>query len=65
MAVYELLESGHPTLSVPLDHVTDNQENRELIKKVASVMLESPILPIDIKTIDDKINRMELKGDEE
>ena len=33
MAVYELLESGHPTLSVPLDHVTDNQENREQIQQ--------------------------------
>ena len=33
MAVLELLESGHPTLSVPLTHVTDNQESREAIQQ--------------------------------
>ena len=33
MAVYELLESGHPTLSVPLTHVTDSQEGREQIQQ--------------------------------
>ena len=47
------------------ESIKDNQENRELIKKVASVMLESPIAPIDIKKIDDKINKLELKGGEE
>ena len=33
MAVYELLESGHPTLSVPVTEVTDNQEGREQIQQ--------------------------------
>ena len=33
MAVYELLESGHPTLSVPLTGVTNSQEGRELIQQ--------------------------------
>ena len=33
MAVYELLESGHPTLSVPLTEVTNDQEGREQIQQ--------------------------------
>ena len=33
--------------------------HEKLIKKVASVMLQSPIAPIDVKTIDDKINKLE------
>lgn len=33
MAVYELLESNHPSLSVPLTDVTDSQEGREQIQQ--------------------------------
>ena len=33
MAVYELLESNHPSLSVPLTEVTDSQEGREQIQQ--------------------------------
>ena len=33
MAVYELLESDHPTLSIPLTEVTDDQEGREQIQQ--------------------------------
>ena len=33
MAVYELLESDHPSLSVPVTEVTDSQEGREQIQQ--------------------------------
>ena len=33
MAVYELLESNHPSLSVPVIKVTDSQEGREQIQQ--------------------------------
>ena len=33
MAVYELLPSTHPSLSVPLTEVTDDQEGREQIQQ--------------------------------
>ena len=33
MAVYELLESNHPSLSAPLTEVTDSQEGREQIQQ--------------------------------
>ena len=33
MAVYELLESNHPTLSEPVTEVTDDQEGREQIQQ--------------------------------
>ena len=33
MAVYELLESNHPSLSVPVTEVTDSQEGREQIQQ--------------------------------
>ena len=33
MSVYELLESDHPTLSIPLTEVTDDQEGREQIQQ--------------------------------
>ena len=33
MAVYELLENNHPSLSAPLTEVTDSQEGREQIQQ--------------------------------
>ena len=33
MAVYDLLEINHPSLSVPVTEVTDNQEGREQIQQ--------------------------------
>ena len=33
MTVYELLPNTHPSLSVPVTEVTDNQENREQIQQ--------------------------------
>ena len=57
-------QTGAAVESARNESVRDNEENRKLIKKVASVMLQSPIAPIDIKTIDDKINRLELEGSE-
>ena len=47
------------------ESVRDSEENRELIKKVASVMLQSPIAPIEVKAMDDKINKLELEEGEE
>ena len=52
-------ETGAAVESARNESVRDNEENRKLIKKVASVMLQSPIAPIDVKTIDDKINKLE------
>ena len=47
------------------ESVRDSEENRELINKVASVMLQSPIAPIEVKAMDDKINKLELEEGEE
>ena len=58
-------ETGAAVESARNESVRDNEENRKLIKKVASVMLQSPIAPIDVKTIDDKINKLELEEGEE
>ena len=33
MAVYDLLETNHPSLSVPVTEVTDKQEGREQIQQ--------------------------------
>ena len=57
-------ETGAAVESARNESVRDNEENRKLIKKVASVMLQSPIAPIDVKTIDDKINKLELQEGE-
>ena len=57
-------ETGAAVESARNESVRDNEENRKLIKKVASVMLQSPIAPIDVKTIDDKINNLELQEGE-
>ena len=58
-------ETGAAVESARNESVRDNEENRKLIKKVASVMLQSPIAPIYIKTIDDKINKLELEEGED
>ena len=58
-------ETGAAVESFRNESVRDNEENRDLIKKVASAILQSPISPIDVKTIDDKINRLELKEGKE
>tara|TARA_B100000287_G_scaffold128610_1_gene120605 strand:+ start:1132 stop:1485 length:354 start_codon:yes stop_codon:yes gene_type:complete len=41
------------------ENVRDNEENRELIKKVVSNMLQSPISPIMVETVDEPINKLE------
>ena len=57
-------ETGAAVESARNESVRDNQESRKLIKKVASAILQSPIAPIDIKTIDARINKLELEEGE-
>ena len=58
-------QTGAAVESARNESVRDNEANRKLIKQVTTAILQSPVAPIDIKTMDDKINRMELKGGEE
>ena len=57
-------ETGAAVESARNESVRDNEANRKLIKQVTTAILQSPVAPIDIKTIDDKINRLELEEGE-
>ena len=41
MAVYDLLETNHPSLSVPVTEVTDKQEGREQIQQDLTALYNS------------------------
>ena len=44
-------QTGAAVESFRNETVRDNEENRKLVKKVASIMLQSPIAPIDLSLI--------------
>ena len=45
------------------ESVRDNEANRKLIKQVTTAILQSPIAPIQVESVDESINKLE--GNEE
>ena len=41
------------------ESVRDNEENRKLIKQVTTAILQSPIAPIQVESVDESINKLE------
>ena len=41
------------------ESVRDNEENRRLLKQVTTAILQNPIAPIQIETVDEPINKIE------
>ena len=55
-------QTGAAVESARNESVRDNEANRKLIKQVTTAILQSPVAPIQIESIDKSINK--LKGDE-
>ena len=56
-------ETSASVQSARNESVRDNEENRKLIKQVTTAILQSPIAPIQVESVDESINKLE--GNEE
>ena len=56
-------QTGAAVESARNESVRDNEANRKLIKQVTTAILQSPIAPIQVESVDESINK--LKGDNE
>lgn len=52
-------QTGAAVESARNETVRDNEENRRLIKQITTAMLQNPIAPIQIETVDEPINKIE------
>ena len=52
-------QTGAAVESARNETVRDNEENRRLIKQITTAMLQNPIAPIQIETVDEPINKLE------
>ncbi len=52
-------QTGAAVESARNESVRDNEENRRLIKQITTAMLQNPIAPIQIETVDEPINKIE------
>ena len=52
-------QTGAAVESARNESVRDNEENRKLIKQVTTAILQSPIAPIQVESVDEPINKLE------
>ena len=52
-------QTGAAVESARNESVRDNEENRRLLKQVTTAILQNPIAPIQIETVDEPINTLE------
>ena len=52
-------ETSASVQSARNESVRDNEENRKLIKQVTTAILQSPIAPIQVESVDESINKLE------
>ena len=52
-------QTGAAVESARNESVRDNEENRRLLKQVTTAILQNPIAPIQIETVDEPINKIE------
>ena len=52
-------ETSASVQSARNESVRDNEENRRLLKQVTTAILQNPIAPIQIETVDEPINKIE------
>ena len=52
-------QTGAAVESARNETVRDNEENRRLIKQITTAMLQNPIAPIQIETVNEPINKIE------
>ena len=58
-------QTGAAVESARNESVRDNEENRRLIKQITTAMLQNPIAPIQVESVDEPINKLELQEGEE
>ena len=52
-------QTGAAVESARNESVRDNEENRRLIKQITTAMLQNPIAPIQVESVDEPINKLE------
>ncbi len=52
-------QTGAAVESARNETVRDNEENRKLIKQVTATILQNPIAPIRVESVDEPINKLE------
>ena len=52
-------QTGAAVESFRNETVRDNEENRRLIKQITTAMLQNPIAPIQVESVDEPINKLE------
>ena len=52
-------QTGAAIESARNETVRDNEDNRRLIKEVTTAILQKPILPIRVESVDEPINKLE------
>ena len=52
-------QTGAAVESARNESVRDNEENRKLIKQVTATILQNPIAPIRVESVDEPINKLE------
>ena len=52
-------QTGAAVESARNESVRDNEANRKLIKQVTTAILQSPIAPIQVESVDESINKLE------
>ena len=52
-------QTGAAVESARNESVRDNEENRRLIKQITTAMLQNPIAPIQVESVDESINKLE------
>ena len=52
-------QTGAAVESARNESVRDNEENRRLIKQITTSMLQNPIAPIQVESVDEPINKLE------
>ena len=52
-------QTGAAVESARNESVRDNEENRKLIKQITTAMLQNPIAPIQVESVDEPINKLE------
>ena len=53
-------QTGAAVESARNESVRDNEENRRLIKQITTAMLQNPIAPIQVESVDEPINKLEV-----